>query len=238
VTDNDNQTDTATHTIRVSVPPIAAVAVLPETIFIGTDVHFSGTGSSDPDGTIQNWTWDFGDHSTDKGPVAIHPYTAKGRFTVTLTVEDDAGLTNSTTTVIVVRNRAPIIVSSDPAPGALNLTTGSQRTFAVTASDPDRDPLTYAWRINGTAAGQDEATLTFAPPGPGTYVVNVTVSDGTSSASREWRVTVAATTSPPSADGQWLGWLSVVIVLAGIGTAAAIVAWRRRGGQKRNRKGG
>jgi glucose/arabinose dehydrogenase len=238
VTDNDNQTATATHSIVVSVPPIAAVAVVPETIFIGTDVRFSGTGSSDPDGTIQNWTWDFGDHSTDKGPVAIHPYAAKGRFTVTLTVEDDAGLTNETTTVVVVRNRPPIIGSSDPAPGAVNLTTGSQRTFAVTASDPDRDLLTYAWRINGAAAGRNEAILTFLPPGPGTYVVNVTVSDGTSSTSREWTVTVAATTPPPSAEGQEFAWLSVVIVLAGIGTAAAIVAWRRRGGQKGDRNGG
>jgi glucose/arabinose dehydrogenase/PKD repeat protein len=223
VTDSENLTNTTTESVVVRAPPHAVIAIDPATIFIGTDVHFSGTGSSDPDGTIQAWTWDFGDSSSNTGPEVVHRYASKGRFTVNLTVENDVGMTNRTSSFVEVRNRPPQITSSAPEPGSVTMADGSNRTFAVTATDPDGDDLAYTWRIDGASRGGGPS-LNFVPSSPGNYRVNVTVSDGTSSTSREWNVTV----SPPNVSPEGVSLWPVAAVLAAIAGAAAFVGWRRR----------
>jgi len=52
-------------------------------------IQFNGTGSSDPDGTIVSYEWDFGDGATGSGPTPTHSYTQFGLYTVTLCVTDD-----------------------------------------------------------------------------------------------------------------------------------------------------
>ena len=61
---------------------------------------FDSSGSSDPDGTIVSWSWDFGDPaspdntSTEQNPA--HLFTAAGGpYTVTLTVTDNGSLTGT-----------------------------------------------------------------------------------------------------------------------------------------------
>jgi PKD repeat protein len=58
---------------------------------------FDGGGSSDPDGRIVSYAWDFNDGATATGATAQHAYAAGGRRTVTLTVTDDQGATGSRT---------------------------------------------------------------------------------------------------------------------------------------------
>ena len=52
---------------------------------------FNGSGASDPDGTVVNWSWQFGDGQSATGAVVAHTYAANGTYTVTLTVTDDRG---------------------------------------------------------------------------------------------------------------------------------------------------
>jgi chitodextrinase len=53
-------------------------------------------GSTDSDGHIVAWSWDFGDGATSVDPSPAHTYTQAGDYTVTLTVTDDDGLTGQT----------------------------------------------------------------------------------------------------------------------------------------------
>ena len=66
---------------------------------------FNGTASSDPDGTITSYAWDFGDGATATGAQPMHTFAAAGTYPVKLTVTDNLGGTGSIThSVQVARN--------------------------------------------------------------------------------------------------------------------------------------
>ena len=63
-------------------------------------VTFEASPSYDPDGTIVEYLWDFGDGSTATGVTVNHVYLEDGNYTVTLNVTDDDGASSS----VVVEN--------------------------------------------------------------------------------------------------------------------------------------
>lgn len=67
-------------------------------------VNFSGDGSSDPDGAIASYSWDFGDGtSASEANPPSHIYTVPDTYIVMLTVTDDLGMTDSANLEITVR---------------------------------------------------------------------------------------------------------------------------------------
>ncbi len=77
-----------------------------QTVIVNESVLFDGSASSDTDGTIVSYAWDFGDSSTGTGISPCHQYISDGTYTVSLTVTDDDGYTDSDTTVITVKSFA------------------------------------------------------------------------------------------------------------------------------------
>jgi len=74
----------------------------------GKSIIFSGSNSSDSDGSITNYTWNFGDDTEGYGETITHKYSKIGSYLVTLTVTDDEGDTHiSTTSVKVKENKTP-----------------------------------------------------------------------------------------------------------------------------------
>jgi chitinase len=88
-----------------NIPPVAE-ANGPYTGLISqgqAPVTFSSAGSSDPDGTIQTYTWDFGDGSAPGGGQnASHDYAIPGVYTVILNVIDNCGAGGQDTTKVTI----------------------------------------------------------------------------------------------------------------------------------------
>ena len=78
--------------------PIAAA----EIVCAGLECSFDGSGSSDPDGWLTDWSWDFGDGNTAAGESATHAYAAGGTYSVTLTVTDNRGNTGQSIQEVTV----------------------------------------------------------------------------------------------------------------------------------------
>lgn len=66
-------------------------------------VSFDSSGSSDPDGSIAGYFWDFMDGNTSTLEIPTHVFEAKGTYPVILTVTDDKGAAASTSITIAVR---------------------------------------------------------------------------------------------------------------------------------------
>lgn len=82
--------------------PMATFVATPDDPTVGDPVTFDARGSSDPDGTITSYEWEFDDGTTASGEVVGHTYSSSGTYLVTLTVTDDDGETASTTERIEV----------------------------------------------------------------------------------------------------------------------------------------
>ncbi|GAI46485.1 unnamed protein product, partial [marine sediment metagenome] len=107
VTDSIGETDTDTLIVTVgNKPPNPSFTYSPEGPTIRDTVHFYDT-SVDPDGTIVSWYWNFGDGYTSTIKDPTHDYPDKGSYTVTLTVTDNDGNSDSITKILTVINLAP-----------------------------------------------------------------------------------------------------------------------------------
>ena len=87
-----------------NLPPVAVFTYTPQIPTPGQSIVFNASTSYDPDGTIVQYAWDFGDGNatTIAAPIITHSYPVDGNYTVQLTVTDNNGLSNSTVQVVSV----------------------------------------------------------------------------------------------------------------------------------------
>jgi DNA/RNA endonuclease G (NUC1) len=160
-------------------PPIADIAGPAGTVLEGSSVSLSGAGSVDPNGTIESYTWDFGDGASATGIAATHTFAQDGSYTVRLTVTDDDGLRDVASFTVTVANAAPVVASLPD--GTLDV--GATYSVTGTFSDPGADSwtATVLWG-DGSApevvalAGQS-FRLTHIYTAAGRYAVTVRIAD-------------------------------------------------------------
>ena len=174
VTNSNGQSDSTSQTITVDDPMASFTA--PQTVAPGSQASFDASASSDPLGTITDYSWDFGDGTTDDTATTAtdtHTY-ARGTYTVTLTITNSFGQTATATHLVTVDNR-PTAAFTAPS-GAQ--TPGSELSFDASTSAPGADGTiaNYSWTFGDGGIDTGPApshTYTTA----GTYTVSLTVTD-------------------------------------------------------------
>jgi PKD repeat protein/phosphatidylglycerophosphate synthase len=184
------------------LPPLAALIGMPAIGTAPAVITLDGSGSTDPDGGIVGYTFNFGDGASSgmqPGPTTTHTYAA-GTWTATLTVIDDTGMT-ATASTIVISNQAPVaVLGVTPTSGRAPVTVTAN---ATASTDADGSVASYQFDFgDGTVVGPQasaSATHTF---GTGNWLVRATVADnrGASSApSTAVLVSVGSPNQPPTA---------------------------------------
>ena len=153
-------------------PPVASIAAAPLGGQAPLEVTFSAAGSSDEDGTITSYAWDFGDGGTSADVDVVHTYADVGTYTATLTVTDDFGNT-AAASVTIVADTAPVAaIAADPVAGRAPL----EVTFSGAGSTDDGTIESYAWDFGDGETGEG-VEIVHAYAAEGEYTATLTVTD-------------------------------------------------------------
>ena len=170
VVDTNGLSATATRTVDVTGPNAAPSAEI-STSVSGLTVTADGSGSSDPDGQIVAYDWDWGDGESSTGQLASHAYPAAGDYTVTLTVTDDRGGTAQTTARVTATH------ADATAQFTVQVTGLAVEVDAADSAAADGATLSYSWDWgDGTAASEGRTTSHSYTEG-GVYDISLTVTD-------------------------------------------------------------
>jgi chitodextrinase len=119
---------------------------------IGADCHVDGTSSTDPDGSIAAYNWTATARPPRTGPTTSYPYPRNSTQTITLTVTDNLGATNSKSiTFVVAPTQQPPTNQAPTANFTFNCVVrpdgiGADCIFnGSTSSDPDGTITSYVW---------------------------------------------------------------------------------------------
>ena len=171
----DGPKDSATATFTIANDrPEARIDASPKSGKSPLEVHFDGSRSSDPDGSISSYRWDFGDGGSETGVAADHTYTKPGSKNAVLTVTDNEGATGTAGATIEVGNSGPVAIAK------ASRTSGSaplKITFDGSDSyDPDGKIQSYYWAFGD--GGWDDTSITSHQYNDlGTYRAVLTVTD-------------------------------------------------------------
>jgi len=209
------------------VPPVPSFAVSPPSPVAGEPLTMDAAASSDPDGTIVRFEWDFGDGVSTLGVTVEHTYAVEGTYTVSLNLTDNDGLWATSTQQVVVAlppdTIQPSIAITAPSDGA----TVSSRTVTVTGTASDNRALQkvelstdeVSWTLaDGTTAWS--GTLALEEGGNIIYVRAVDTSGNIATAS------ISVTVSPPGFSPLLIG--AVAAAIAGAAGAAVFLMRRRK----------
>jgi PKD repeat protein len=156
------------------VPPVAVASVDYTPGFAPLTASFDGSASSDADGTIVGYDWDFGDGNTDSGAFVDHIYAAPGTFQATLTVTDNDGLSSNHAVTVTVDNQPPLAqASADSYSGTAPLTVNFS---SAGSSDPDGNLAAFLWDF-GDGATSTQTGTSHNYNAAGNFIVSLTVTD-------------------------------------------------------------
>ncbi|MFT4961930.1 MAG: PKD repeat protein, partial [Paracoccaceae bacterium] len=165
----------------------------PEMVSIGQSVIYDASGSTDTDGAIVSFGWDFGDGSTARGVQSQHQFSEPGVYTVSLTITDEAQVGNSKviTTKEVTVNLAPVAGLIAPPP----ICPAVETPWSVTSVEGTS--VNWVFGDGSTASG---AKINHTFSRPGLFPVTVLLDDGAGlPASRRSEEIYVRVNSAPSA---------------------------------------
>jgi DNA/RNA endonuclease G (NUC1) len=213
--------DKTENIVEAGIMPPFAVTDGPYSSVEGSAVAMTATASFDPNGSVVNYQWLFGDGSSASGPAVSHTYAQDGTYTVTLVVTDNDGLTDTITTSTTVGNVAPVIA---PVAGVTGLLPGETYSAAGSFVDPGAD--TWSATVDyGDGSGAGPLALagqTFALSHTyntaGTFTVTISINDGTTASTT---TTTVAVMTPTDAIKQAVAAVDALVAAGTLSTAQA-----------------
>ncbi|MFJ6076886.1 PKD domain-containing protein [Pseudarthrobacter sp. NPDC092419] len=167
VRDNSGASSSTSRTVTVSSGANQAPSASFTASASGLTAAVNASESSDPDGSISSYSWDFGDGGKAAGVTAERTYGAAGTYTITLTVTDNDGATASTARTVTVSSTPGTAFASD----AFGRTVPSGWGTADTGG---------TWSLNGSSSyfsvGNGVGAISLAASrGPSAYLPGVSV---------------------------------------------------------------
>ena len=171
-------------------PPVLNCAAKPVTVTPGGTATVN-SNASDPDRRDQDrlsysWSSSAGRVTeSDSGESAVFDSSGlqPGTYTVTAEVRDRKHTVKCAVDVVVAKDKKAPTVSCQPS--TVRVAEGGSATLRASASDPNNDPLSYSWSVDGRAVDNNQAQFVFGTAGRSagshTARVSVTDSDGMSS---------------------------------------------------------
>ncbi len=156
-------------------PPVAALSATPTSGKAPLAVNFDASSSTDADGTVASYGWDFGDGASGSGVSVNHTYDSAGSYLATLTVTDNEGApATDTVTITVLANQPPqasftVSPISGEAPLAVSLD-------ASASTDSDGTISSYGWDYGDGNSGSG-VTTSHTYQDAGSYIVTLTLAD-------------------------------------------------------------
>ena len=157
----------------VNTPPRAFFDTSVTVVDVGALIVFDATNSSDEDGSITSYHWDFGDGNERMGVTTHYIYDLFGVYNVTLTVTDDLGKKSIFVQTIIVNALPRAVLEATP----LEQYIGNTVTFSAESSeDPDGTIASYDWDF-GEGNRSSLPSTEHAYGDVGSYMVTLTVTD-------------------------------------------------------------
>lgn len=191
--EEDHMDDTTIAVVEETEPaPREIVLIVQETDLVNVQPV-----ANDPDQDKLEFTYSSPLNSQGKWQTT---YGDQGEYTITITASDSE-LTTSRDALLIVNKKEELPVISILAPVgemAQEINENSDLQFTIKASDLNKDPLTYMWKLDGEVVSVDENYKYEADyNSAGSHTIKVDVSDGTSTVSELWAITVNNVDRPP-----------------------------------------
>jgi len=174
---DDSAIGTITNDDVPNVAPLAMFTTYTTSLAPPSTIQFSATGSSDSDGSIVSYAWNFGDGSSATGVSVEHVFAEEGTYGVTLTVTDDDGATASLTNTLTISATANVSPIAAAAATVVQAENPRRLQFSSAGSeDPDGAIVAYDWDF-GDGEVSAEANPIHMYLSGGIYAVSLTVVD-------------------------------------------------------------
>ncbi len=175
-----------TPTALPNLLPSGTVSASPAAATVGQTVRFDASGMSDPDGTIREYHWSFGDGAGADGAAAEHAYGAPGTYTATLTAVDSRGGRGTATVSVTVT--AALVGPGPPVtppprratPPSITPSSSGRRGVAVRVRCDSRCNVAATLTVDartarrlGTGRRVGSVSRTLARAGPATVTVRL-----------------------------------------------------------------
>ncbi len=154
---------------------------------VNKEIKFDGSKSTDLDGQITKYLWDFGDGKTGNGVSPMHAYDKPGEYLVSLTVVDDKNASSTTVQTKVV------VVEEIKEPESSSDTNDSSATSSSSASSDTTTVTTTVTTSSSTTDTTTTGTTTDTTPTTTTASTTTAASETTTSTT-----TTTTTTTVPN----------------------------------------